>query len=62
MKLGNIVEAAVKPFARAINHPCLDEEGNTRPDSKCGAVINKLNDFSDAGYDFLWPSSTKQKE
>lgn len=62
MKLGNWVELTVKPFAQAIDHPCLDEQGNTKPESKCGKRIEKLNDWGDAAYDFLWPNTSKQKE
>lgn len=62
MKLGNVVETIIKPVAVAINHPCLDEQGNTKPESNCGKRINKLNDWGDAAYDFLWPNTSKQKE
>jgi hypothetical protein len=43
--LGDMVERAVKPFAKAIRHPCLQPDDTLRPGSPCAkikAALNKL--------------------
>jgi len=41
--LGDIIERAAKPFARAIGSNCLDERGALKPDSGCAKRRDALN-------------------
>lgn len=43
--LGDLVERAVKPIAKAFKHPCLQPDDTLRPGSPCAkikAALNKL--------------------
>lgn len=44
--LGDKVEAAVKPMAKALKLPCLDEQGNLKPESGCAKRRDALNKLS----------------
>lgn len=41
--LGDLVEKAVKPFAKAIHHPCLDADDKLKPGSPCDQMKAALN-------------------
>lgn len=41
--LGDRVERAVKPFAKAIRHPCLQPDDTLRPGSPCDKIKRALN-------------------
>lgn len=41
--LGDLVEVAVKPVARALRLKCLDDAGQLRPESKCAQRRDKWN-------------------
>ena len=41
--LGDRVEKAVKPIAKALDLRCLDKEGNLLPDSRCARRRDWLN-------------------
>jgi hypothetical protein len=41
--LGDVVEAIVKPGAKALRLPCLDESSNLKPDSGCAKRKRALN-------------------
>ena len=43
MPLGDMVEAAAKPIAKALHMSCLDEKGNLRPESGCAKRRDSLN-------------------
>lgn len=43
LRLGDKVERAVKPIAKALGLPCLDKDGNLKPDSPCAKRRDKLN-------------------
>lgn len=61
MKLGDTVEIFAKPFAQAMHLDCLDEQGNLRPESRCGKNKVFLNNLSDSAWDFLWPTVNKKE-
>lgn len=42
-KLGDIVERLAKPIAKALNLPCLDKDGNLKPESGCAKRRDALN-------------------
>lgn len=44
--LGDIVEQLIKPVAKALNLPCLNEQKKLRPDSPCAKRRNFLNKIS----------------
>jgi hypothetical protein len=41
--LGDIVEKLAKPIAKALRMPCLDKNGNLKPESGCGKRKKLLN-------------------
>lgn len=41
--LGDIVETLAKPIAKALRMKCLDENGNLKPNSRCGKRKQFLN-------------------
>jgi hypothetical protein len=41
--LGDRIERAVKPIARALRLDCLDESGNLKPDSGCAKRRDGIN-------------------
>lgn len=41
--LGDLIEKAVKPIAKAMHHPCLDEQAQLRPGSPCAKIRDALN-------------------
>jgi hypothetical protein len=41
--LGDIIEALVKPLARALGLSCLDQDGNLRPESGCAKRRDRIN-------------------
>lgn len=41
--LGDLVEQAVKPIAKAIHHPCLQADDTLRPGSPCHKIKTALN-------------------
>jgi hypothetical protein len=43
--LGDIVEAAAKPIAKALKLPCLDRAGRLKPRSGCAQRRDTLNDL-----------------
>ncbi len=43
LRLGDKVERAVKPVARALRMKCLDENGKLRPESRCAKRRDWLN-------------------
>lgn len=43
LRIGDRVELFVKPIAKAIGHPCLDESGKLKPNSPCAKRRDFLN-------------------
>lgn len=41
--LGDKIERFVKPFAKAIHHPCLQPDDTLRPGSPCDKIKRALN-------------------
>jgi hypothetical protein len=41
--LGDLIEAAVKPLAKALHSRCLDAAGGLKPESRCGRWREALN-------------------
>jgi hypothetical protein len=41
--LGDAIEAAVKPLAKALGVPCLDASGRLKPSSPCAKLRDALN-------------------
>lgn len=64
MKLGDAVETVAKPIAKALNLPCLDQQGNLRPESGCGRRKERWNNVNlgEAIWDFLWTDQSKDKK
>jgi hypothetical protein len=63
MKPGDLIEQLAKPVARALDLPCLDPQGNLRPESGCAQRRDAINRFADSVYDIFWPSNNnKEKE
>lgn len=63
MKPGDAISIVATPIAGALGMDCVDEQGQLKPESKCAGRVTKINDYSDAVWDFLWPSSkNKQNE
>jgi hypothetical protein len=58
IRLGDVIEWAAKPTAKALHLSCLDENNNLQPQSRCGRWRDWLNQFSyavsDAAYDVFW--------
>lgn len=42
-RLGDLVHDVVKPVAQVLKLPCLDAQGNLRPESPCGKRRAFLN-------------------
>lgn len=50
--LGDVIEIAAKPIARALRLKCLDDKGNLKPDSGCAkrkAKANRVRIFKGKG-------------
>jgi len=43
MRIGTMIERAVKPIGTRLGLPCYDERGNLRPDSGCAKRRDWLN-------------------
>lgn len=43
---GDKVEKLVKPIAKALNLPCLDDDGKLKPESPCAKRRDKLNELT----------------
>lgn len=43
LRIGDRVELFVKPIAKAMNHPCLDGNGQLKPNSPCAKRRDFLN-------------------
>lgn len=61
MKLGDLVSTVATPIAGALEMDCVDEFGQLKPESKCAKRIDKLNNFGDKAWDFLWPTTNKKE-
>jgi len=44
--LGDTIERIAKPIARALGLPCLDENGELRPESGCAKRKQLLNNLT----------------
>lgn len=45
LRLGDKVERLVKPIAKALNLPCLDERGDLKEDCGCAKRRDALNEI-----------------
>lgn len=63
MKLGDAISTVATPIAGALGMDCVDQEtGQLKPESQCAKRKAKINDYSDAIWDFLWPSSKDKQQ
>jgi len=62
MKLGDAISTVATPIAGALGMDCVDEQGQLKPESFCAKRKAKVNDYSDAVWDFLWPSSKNKQQ
>jgi len=61
MKLGDAISTVATPIAGALGMDCVDDQGQLKPESKCGQRKDSINKFGDAVYDFLWPNTTREE-
>lgn len=61
MKLGDAISMFATPIAGTLGSSCVNDQGQLKPESPCAKRRDKLNEFGDEVFDFLWPNTTKKE-